>query len=553
MMTIMASVAMMAQNPLEQLVTKTSGNKIEHFDINASSAQHRAMPVYSDELIDEAPAGKVVNGCQRSGYSYFYSGGSLQGGYNDGFVGEYILGDDGCIYIKEACASLKAGTYLKLDKIDDENYVAHTSQLIYVYDSGNTIYSYFATRLVFKDYGDNQFGYALETDENGKELCDIYFTYKDGVLMQKDQTVNELNGVVYPHELIAFTNSTGGWIGYGDGCLIFTNPATAPNTVPAGAEIKDGSFSYSTMSSITGQNVRHAIMTQYAEVGDDFYFLNPTDNKNWIKGQIDRNANTVTFLPQYVGVNDAINCHQWFAPAKYNDWRDVWDEEDNIGTWVRDFSSTEKYVCKYDNGSVVSDLESNQTMVISLSDQALQTSGSYSLFCVRPYEHKLSKPATPTILRFEPLEETFFFAELVFAMPSTDENDTYIPGEELYFRMYINGTEPYLFSTDVFDKIPESTTDISYLYDDDYEFDMNGSFHNIYFYDGGVKYIGIQSVHKLNGQEMTSDIAWYGDVPSGISGVVADSAVSTTKVLDNGRIIIMKNGVKYNVNGQILK
>lgn len=549
---LMTATPMLAQNnPLEQLTTKVSGIKIEQFDLSASSAPRKAMPVYSDDVIDKAPAGKVVSGCQRSGYSYYYSG-SLYGGFNDGFVGEYIMGDDGCIYVKNPCASLDSKTYLKLDKIDEENYVAHTAQLVWVYDTGSTIYTYFATRLVFHDYGNNQFGYVMETDENGKELCDVYFTFIDGVLMQKDQTVNEMNGVVYPHELIGFTNATGGWIGYGDGCLIFTKPSAEPNTLPAGAAINDGSFSYSTMSSTTGENVRGAMMTQYAEVGDDFYFLNPVDGKNWIKGQIDRTANTVTFLPQYVGVNDAISCHQWFAPAKYNDWRDVWDEEEDFGTWVRDLSKTDKYVCRYENGSVVSDMDSKQTLVISLSDQILQTSGSYSLFSVRPFEHKLSKPAKPTILKFEPIEETFFFAELIFAMPPVDENDTYIPGEELYYRMYINSQEPFVFSTKVFGKIPESTTDISYLYDDDYEFDCNGSFHNIYFYEEGVKYLGIQAVHKMGDKEMASDIAWWGEAPTGINIVTSQNVNTTTKTIEGGRIVIRKNGAKYNVNGQTL-
>ncbi len=520
---------------------------------SATSDRHYAMPIYSDEVIDEAPAGKVVSNCQRSGYSYYYSGGGVNGGYNDGFLGEYVIGDDGYIYIKEACASLKAGTYLKLEKIDEENYVCKTAQLIWVYDSGTSVYTYFATRLVLYKYSDTSYGYVMETDADGKEIGDVYFTFKDGVLQQKDQSTIDMNGQILPHEMIGFTNATGGWIGYGDGCITIKSPDNVPNVLPEGAEIKEGGFTYNTMSGITGKNVRQGMATKYAESGNDFYFLNPVDNTTWIKGQIDRTANTVTFDPQYIGVNENISCHQWFAPTTYSVWRDVWDEEDDTGTWVRDYKKKDQYICKYENGSVVSDEANQQTMVISLSADEIQTSGAYSDFSVRPFVHKLSKPAKPTILRFDPLEETFFYAEIVFAMPPTDENDNYIPGEELYYRMYLNSNEPFVFSTSDFGRIPETTTDISYLYDDDYEFDMNGSFHNIYFYEGGVKYFGIQTVHKLNGQEMASDIAWWGDVPSSISGVIANDNATTTKMVENGRVVIMKNGVKYNVNGQTLK
>lgn len=513
----------------------------------------KAMPIYSDEPITEAPAGKVFNNCQRSGYSYYYSNGDVFGGYNDGFVGEYIMGDDGCIYIKEACASLNAGTYLKLDKIDDENYVCHTAQLVWVYDSGDKVYTYFATRLVMHKYSDTSYGYIVETDDNGKELCDIYFTYKDGVLMQTDQSVIDMNGQILPHEMIGLTNSTGGWIGFGDACLIFTSTGFNLNVLPRNAKVMEGSFTYSTMSSITGKNIRNSQLTKYAEVGDDFYLLNPVDGKNWIKGQIDRTAGTVTFLPQYVGINESIGCHQWLAPASYKDTFEMWDEEDGTGTWYRDFTATDKYVCRYENGNVISDPESMQTMVLSLSDQVIQASGAYSLINILPYEHKLSKPSKPALLRFTPVEETFFWGEIVFAISPVDENGSYINTEELYYCIYLNSTEPFKFTTDEFGKIPEDWTDIPYLYDDDYEFDCNGAFHNIYFYTEGIKSLGIQAIHKMDGQEMRSEIEWWGEVPADITKTTSESQTILVKKLENGRIVIVKDGISYNLNGQIVQ
>lgn len=552
----MASLSTMTaqNNPLEEITTNPMHNVVNNLGIHAARGVKKAMPVYNDELITEAPEGTVVSGLQRSGYSYFYTNGNLNGGYNDGFVGEYVLGNDSCIYIKEACASLTAGSYLKLEKIDDENYVAHTAQLAWVYEGSSSPTPYFATRLVLKIYGENQYGYVMETDENGKELCDVYFTYKDGVLQQKSQTVSDLNGQLLPNELIGLTNATGGWIGYGDGCLTFKPTGYEINKLPEGAVVKEGSFAYSTMSSTIGKNITNAQLTKFAEVGDEFFVQNPVDGKNWIKGQIDRTANTVTFLPQYIGVNESINCHQWFAPATYNDWHDIWDEEEGTGTWVRDLKSADKYVCKYENGGIVSDPESKQTFVISLSAEALQTSGAYSLINIKPYEPKLAKPAQPILLKFSPVEDTFFWGEIIFAMSPVDENGVYINKEELYYNIYLNSTTPFTFTNDEFEKVPaEGMTDVPFMYDDDHEFDCNGAFHNIYFYTGGIKFMGIQAIHKKDGQEMRSEITWWGD-PTAISSLSADEVSATpVKMLKNNRIIIVKNGVKYNVNGQIVK
>lgn len=516
----------------------------------ASTTMAQTMPVYSDELIDEAPAGTLVANATRAGYSYYYSNG-VQGGYNDGFVGEYIKGDDGCIYLKKPCASLAYESYLKLEKVDEENYVAHTAQLIWVDNSGTTPYLAFATRLVMTKLDNGQFTYQMETDKDGKVQDAIYFTYKNGVLQQKDQELVEMNGgFKMPHELIGLTNSTGGWIGYGDGCITITSSQMAATTLPEGAVTKTYSFITHVLSSKCGKNFAWGKLSQVAEVGNELYMSNPDDPKTWIKGTIDREAKTVTFLPQYVGINQDLDCHQWFLPATYNDWRDVWDDEEDYGFWCRDYKMADKYVCRYEDGCLYSDPTLKQAGIISLSEMELQNRNIMTDFIVKPYEAgQLTKPATPTVFYLE--EYNGLYSSVLFSLPNVDTNDTYINPEELSYIVYLgDDTKPHEFTTEDH-CIDKNMTEIPYTFADDIDFENLGAFHNIYFYND-VPYAGVQSIHRVNGQEVRSEIGWINhETPTAI--VRTTQALRTNKYLKGGQVIINKDGKEYNTAGQMVK
>jgi len=517
------------------------------------------LPIQSDEPIYDAPAGTVVDNAIRKGFSYYYSGGSVLGGYNDSFVGNYVITDD-AIYLKEACASTSLGTYLKLDKIDDENYVARTAQMIYADVSGDTPYVAYATRLVYHKYGDYSYGYVVEEDENGAPVTDVYFTYKNGVLKQVCQDTIDMNGQILPVELIGFTNATGGWMGYGDACIEVATVSNIPTTLPEGAELKQTSFAWSVLASHGGFNSQEAQLVQSAEVGNDYYLSLPGIDGCWLKGEIDRTAGTVTFSEQYIGQNEELGVHQWFVPAKYNDWFDVWDEEDGDGYWMRDYTKADKLVMKYENGVVTSDPEDVQVIFISRSNEELASSSVFSNPIMMPYEESLETPANPMINWVDP--NNGWWGEFHFAMPNTDVNGKYISKDNLYYRIYVNSEEVFTFKTSDFGQLPSNTTDMSANYADSWDFEHNGSFYTIYFYDDW-NYVGVQSVYKLNGEEKTSKIAWYNHTPSepevdpdeptvGINTTEALRAAEG-KFLQQGSVVIIKDGKNYNAVGQHIK
>lgn len=558
------TVSMAQSNPLDQFkVNSFNAKAISDISLGALNAPRKAMPIYGDEPITEAPAGTVVKNMIRKGFSYYYTGGGLYGGYNDTFAGEIVLGEDGCIYIKKPCASVDINTYLKLEPVEGEEglYVMHTAQMVYVDMSYGTPYTYYATRLVLTELGGGQFTWQVETI-NGVPQMDVYFTYENGVLRQQNQTivsrqVEEWDGYVstyyYPYEIIGWTNSNGGWIGYGDGLMEFVPVDMIPTTLPDGAQLQTGSFNYDVLSSKKGTSATNGEKLSYAEVGDEMYVACPLDGSNmWIKGSINRAENTVSFHKQYLGSYNGV--HEWFVPATYSDWRDVIDPEEDYGTWYRDYNAVDEFVMTYTDGVLDSDTSKKLAWVISRDENNIASTGSFASPKLQPLEERFAAPQNPLITMFDKFNG--LWGEFAFYLPPVDETGMLLDKEKLYYRVYKNHIEtPYTFKKSEYLYIPQDFTNIPYLYNDEVEFwltdaETTGIHHWLCYYEGDWNVAGVQSVMIQDGVEKASSIVWSdGTVTNGIKQIPANENTAVSKVLRDGQIIITRNGVEYNVNG----
>jgi hypothetical protein len=509
----------------------------------------KKMPITVDEPITNPPAGTTHENLVRQGYSFYYENGYVNGAHNDGFIGEYVKGDDGCIYIKNPFASLNLGTYLKLDKVDDETYVAHTAQLVWVDNSESTPFTGFATRLVFKNVAGGKFTYEVADDQN----TDMYFTLKDGVLSQTNQETQKVGEYEYPAELLGVTNSDGGWLGIGDGNMLFYE-AEAPVVVPEGADVKEVSILYNILSSTSGKNNMDAQLTKMAEVGDDIYLASPyNDGKHelWMKGHIDRQTSTVTFRPQYLGVNTQNSCHQWLRPSSFYDWFDLIDEEDGYGVWYRAYNDIDSYVFKYENGSLVSDTTSmKQSLVVARSPKKSEASAVISNAIVKNYVAKSAKPAKPSIVHVEP--HNGMFGYITFSLPPVDVDGMYMDPNNMSYSFYVYSDDRFTFKKSTFEKLPEDTNEIPYFYADPYDFMVKtNGYHTVIYYDEAWSYIGIQSIQRYNGDVNCSEIEWYNHTPTGIEKVpVEEKANINGKMFKDGKLVIVKAGKVYDVAGR---
>ena len=413
-------------------------------------------------------------------------------------------------------------------------------------NSGLNPYLYFATRLVFTKLSDNSYTSSLEKDEMGNVNADIYFSFEDGVLKQKNQEKVDMNGEILPMEMLGLTNSTGGWIGFGDACMEFAPCDFDMTTLPEGTEVKQMSFCSNLLSSLNGMGCKDARLLDCAEVEDVFYIANPLDVEgSWIKGDIDRNQGTVTFKSQYVGTYKGT--HQWFVPAAYTTQFDLWDEEENYGVSYRDYRLTDSYVCRYENGSLISDESLHQSFVISRSSTEVSASGVYADIIVKPYLPKATTPVRPIIVDFE--ENNGLWGELRFALGHLDSGNVYVNGEELSYVIYADGSAtPFEFTTNDYWEIPENMSEIPTDYQHKNDFVVNGPFHTIFWYEEW-QYAGVQAIHRFNGEEHHSDIVWTNSEVTGIRQTACDQSRFNGKYLDHGRPVIIRNGEKYSMDG----
>lgn len=524
--------------------------------MNASNVM-KALPIYSNDLIDKAPEGEIVTGIRNS-YSCYTQSGLNYRNFEEGVIGEYVIGTDGNVYLKAvsysaAQISANTDTYLKLEKVDETTYVAHTPQLIWVDNSNEgSPFTAYATRVVFSQKSATSFGYEIQQNPDGSYETDVFFTLKDGKLMQKNMNTTEMNEEVFPEELIGFTTSTGGWLGFGGGCISISQPSETPATLPADAKTEEKSISYSLLH-VRDIELQNAALLKYAEVGDDIFISNPSAScEQWIKGTIDRKNGTASFKSQYLGLDPESGFAVWFIPTEYGKYNEILDDETGVADWYRNYTAIDEMVMSYRDG--VLEGKKGQALCFSHSPETILPTGVYADPRIVDYVADATEPAPVKFTKCEPWDFMWGFGVIGFGLPSMDVNGVYINPDELYYNVYPDDSIiPFVFTPeDYIDMTVESMTDVPYGYFEEFDFKVSGMNHTVYFYHDWKK-VGVQVIHKHNGKETRSEIVYAGNI-SGVETVNAAHSVDhrAYKYIENGEVVIVRDGFKYNVMGQPL-
>lgn len=521
----------------------------------------KAPSIYSKTVITTAPEGEVVNGI-RDSYSTFYKDGNHNRGYENGVLGEYVMGKDGNVYLRGVCytatkISTKTDTYLKLEKVNDTTYVAHTPQLIWVDTTdGDTPFSAYATRTVFVKKSSSSFSYEIEEDENGYHT-DVYFTLKDGNLKQTNQNKKEMNGEYFPEELIGFTSAAGNWIGFGGGNITITKATETATTLPADAKVEEKTLCFDILH-VRDIAIDNAVKIKYARVGNEIYISNPSAGTDqWIKGTIDTATNTVTFLPQYLGLDTSNGYSVWFSPATFDKYGNLLNDETDTRDWFRNYTAAEKFVFKIVDDKLIPAQE-NMALYFSHSSSEMLETGVFANPSITFYKNESQTPAPVVVTKFEPYDDMWGFGVVGFGIPCRSEDGSYINPDELYFNFYADdSTTPFVFSEDDYLDMTGSMTDVPYAYKEDFDFKVNGVNHTVYFYKEWKK-VGIQVVQVRDGVTTRSKIVYAQAAGSDNDSAVKDFETAPAengvrKYVKEGEIRIVRNGVEYNVLGTPVK
>lgn len=474
--------------------------------IALKTADKKGSPIMraeADELITQAPPGEIHVSQIRSSTSYFVEFGAAYLEDVEAMVGEFVVGDDGYIYIKDPFAYDATGTYMKA-RLNGNEAVLELPQLIDrddVYEMG-TEEDLFVARLKYDAAED---WYVM--DEESQE---IVFDYQDGVLSQREET-----DIMY-----GLVTADGEWLGYGDWNLVMQPVNETLAKMPNGIGAKEYTFSHSYGSSLV--NV--------AFDGSDVYVsgINKDMPEACIVGKVA--GNTVTFpAAQYLGISHHLidmytdeyqDYHAFFMPAVVEqEWNELYED------YIEVYYVIDELVFKFDSATGV--MTADDVLLINASKTKTYYIEAFEGPCFRPYPGKKpAVPAKPVVTEYLPIDDHYndgdIYGGITFVLFGMDVDGNYIDVHDLYYNIVVND-EIFTFTPDEFINLTEEMTDVPYDFADDFDFQVNDIYHNVYFTNPEYVKIGVQAKYVVDGVANVSEVAYY--ETSGVSEVDTEKEI----------------------------
>lgn len=474
----------------------------------------------TNELVTATPAGTLHNQVVRSG-TYFRNtnaDGLSFGGYT-GYLGDFVDADS-IIWVKNAFAEFRNGAWLRLDRVDEINFVAHTPQAIYDFGGGILLY---ATRLELSD--PDHVYYSV----NNSDL-DFKFTYINGVLsMADDNTL--IGNYSAPKTILGITDLNGQWYGYADAADVFSPMIDVPTTKPASVEASDYVFSHTVCNARTGESDVQRSLLKVAVDGSDVYINNPQtlDSAYWIKGTID--GNEATFGVQYIGPDSVGYAHLWLVPATYSNayYNDGYGQRH-----YRNYAVAEVASMSYDPQTGAFSAPTGSALMMNLSPQILHAENSFDDVSLAPFHEVEATPAAPVINKYSEWDNTLRYAELDFNIPSSDVEGNFINPDKLYYNIYVDDPEtPFALMNDEYYALTvDQITDIPYAFSNPGAINTDGDSKMMFLYMEGIDSIGVQSIYRGAGVEHRSPIVWHVSSTSGVRDIAAGARPVATAWFD---------------------
>lgn len=450
----------------------------------ATNQPHHASSTMPTEMITAQPAGTLYKNLYRSAKGIF---GSLKSGYTmDGYTGDIVMGDDGCLYLKDPLSSLVTNTWLKSEKVEGDVVVFKLPQKINEQINGYTreMESYYLQAM----HPSADSSTCVVGDVN-----EVRFSWKDGKLTRLD-----------PEVIMGLTMEDGTWAYYGDkeSTLFTLDDKSASPQHPEQASRYwiwykgDGGLNSYKYIDVVKEN-------------NNVFVKDLDDNvvDGWAKGTID--GDKLTFGKQYLGIDTAGTFHAYLWPVS------IKAAPDDLYGIIYDYTPTEatSYNWHADSGK----FDTEEGLVINTGRNQIATRTTFYRSKFGPLEDKAVRPSNPVLTGYNGF--AYGYGELNFTLPVTDVNGDVMNDENLYYRLYLDDT-PYEFSPSDHQNLQKSMTDVPFLFSDNYDFKANGESHTVVWYTTDFTRFGIQAVYKSGGQDNVSDIVYFTD-PSGINKTTA--------------------------------
>lgn len=488
--------------------------------VSANAAVSKAPKPYSDEIVTEQPAGTLhKNQVKNFGQCYplldlIGSSGVL------GKTADYVVADDGTVWIKDPITRVAAGTWIKAEKGVGDTLVIHTPQALRLDADGNKQY---LSRLVIK-YSADSTDNTYDFDPSGNN--DIKLIYRNDTIHMTEDGMNY-------DEVWGLTNADGTWTRNAEAGVWYAPILNEPNQIPADIEAMTSNYVFLAKSRWEAE--KDPQIVKFVDVDDGNVWLsNPDNDKQWLHGQrIDRNDSTYYFFPQgqYLGPDSVSGFHLYALTLDTLRVPDI-----RYGGWTTVYSANDGLTFYLDGDTIRTN--SSQLFVLNEGWYGVNENETVYDWFLNPRMYQrlesTAAPKDPYNVYFTPgMHETgdggYFYdydAAVNFVIPKEDTDGNFLENENLYVRLYIDG-QLYKFTPDEYPGIandyPDGLTDVPYLYEDS-EYELSPQSTYLTYKPTELPHtVGVQSVYKKGSDVRESNITTITVSTSGINTVNADA------------------------------
>lgn len=487
---------------------KKGGLYFQRITANAASRIQGKAPL-STEIIRNQPDGKLYKDLYRTSNGYTAYGGVVFDANLDGYATDFVAADDGTVYLKNPLGTLVTNTWLKGKKAEGDTVEFNLPQPIFGSASNaNYVYKMILVKKRDEATGDTVFTYIPDTLSQT-----VKFVWRNDSLVKVGE------------ELLGYANKDGGWLGHGD----ITSTLNVVDSEPTAPANPDAAEDY-TIAFDSGDERDFKFIKALVD-GDSFYAtgLEPFAPNTWVKGDI--KDGKVSFPKQYVGLSQkgGIRYHSFFYPAQTDS---IYHEE--FGMWTTELTLLEEPVV-FDYDAVKKSLKTDSSFIFNVGHNSEYAVAEYNRSAFVPYTPMADTPANPVFIDYYPYNDLEGFCWIKFSLPKTGVNGEYLAATDMYYNLYLDD-EKFVFYPDEYFNLAEELEDVPYLFTDDWHFIVQGTKHQIYFFQTGFDRIGVQQFYTFGGKTYSSDLVYYDVTGAGVShhslGVNSESAVTDVTYRD---------------------
>lgn len=458
-------------------------------------------------LIMEQPEGTLFSNLYAEGQGYYPYWDFAVEADVDAALGNYVLCDNGDIYIRNAICTMPSGAWIKGTKAADGTINVELPQKYYsqpvLDDNGEeteeTEYFY-AWRMIKEEVDvDGQEGLTMTPDETSQTIKYV---------LRNDSLIRVDTAKVY----MAVGDETGTWTGFGDHINQMSPETMTIATPPADAAVTKYLMTYSA-DDVTADSR----CVDVAIKGDDIYIGSFTDDVDnaWIKGRLEGGKAIFTDRA-YIGINHNDSCHAYFSPAGYV------QQDGDYG--IVDSIYIEKDLV-FDCNTESNTMKAEGTFLVNNGKKFIYPAAHYNAPSLRLFKPVAAAPADPEIVDFQDYDSGYGYGNVAFTLSSTSADGGDLDPAKLYYNIYFDN-DLFTFRKSEYTKLPEDEiTDMPYGYSDKWDIFSYGNKRSMYFYKSDYTSFGVQALYKDGDTVYRSNIVRYGEL-DGISATEAANAKS---------------------------